>query len=344
MFRTLIKLGTLKKIKNDNKIINENLRFLKGQFKSPIDKMIVDFYLSEKKTSLIYILKFYIYDDFLKRSSGIKAVLAHSENTSSGKIIIDAARNNTVKGIGIQHGAISKKNIAYNFSKKEHAYFCIPDKTLIWGENTKDTLIKYGNYKEENLLITGQIRSDSIQYFKNTKKENTSTACYFSQPQPNQIERKLAAEEIIKAAKKNKDIKLIIKLHPNETEEFYQKIIKKHNAKNVVIANNDKSLYQILALVNLAITCYSTVGMEAILFELPILIFDSQSADKSEYLKNDIGYHCKNENDINYYFDELKKGKLKPKKSNQIYAQQNFYKIDGKASERTIDFLRKLNP
>jgi hypothetical protein len=342
-FLFLLKPKHYKLVKTEVNDLQQNISSLYLLLRKPEERMIVDMYLNERNANILYLSKFYTYVNFFSKARNIKAVLSYSENTSTGKIILDAARNEKITTLGVQHGTISKKNIAYNFSKQEHKHNAIADYILIWGNNALNNLIKYGNYKNENCYITGQIRTDSLHYYKENKNPDINTICFFSQPQPDQDERYLAAESIILATKKYQNLNLLIKLHPAESDNLYLDLIEKHHAKNITIIKKEKSLYEVLASVSVAITCYSTVGLEALLFDIPLIVFDSKTIDKSQYIKNKIAYHCKNTEDLIIYLEKISTNNLKIKEGSEKFIHKSFYKIDGKVSDRTIDFLNKID-
>lgn len=344
IFLLLLKPLKLKKAKSENEAVQNNLKKIYKNLSSPVERMIVDFFLNEHKLSFLYLLKFYAYSNFFKNANGIKSVLAYSENTSSGKVILDAAKKEDIVTIGVQHGIINEKNIAYNFSDIEHDFHCIPDYTFVWGENAKKKLIEFGNYTSSKCVVTGQIRSDSIHFYKERRSRDDEkfNLCFFTQPQPNEAERKFAASEIIKAASEFAQCNLLLKVHPAEDSSLYLDLINKLNLTNVKILDGKTSLYKVLSTIELAITCYSTVGQEALLFDLPLVIFDSNSADKGQYLKNKVGYHCKNSEEVKSVIKKLVSSQLEPNFYDEVYSRNSFRAIDGKSSQRCMDFLRGL--
>lgn len=342
LFRLLLSPKLLFKIKKDFKNLASQIVFLEKQLKDPADIMILDFYKNSQKTSLFYMLKYYSYYNFLSKLKNTKAAINYSENTSSGKIFLDAARAKKLITYGVQHGSINQQNIAYNFTLNEQNYGATPNYTFIWGKESEEVLLDKGKYTKKQLLTTGQLRSDAINYYKNKDKELRNAIGFFTQPQFDEKERKLSAECLIKAAIDNKDISLFIKIHPREKQKLYLDLIKKYKPKNVEIYENDKSLYSILSEINYAITCFSTVGIEALLFDLPLIIFDSQMTDKAEYIKNDVAYLVRNQKEVDKIFVDIINNKINVKPNSKRYIKNNYFNIDGKVSERTINYLESI--
>lgn len=342
LFRLLFSPKLLFKIKNEFKNIASQIVFLEEQINDSVDIMILDFFKSSQKTSLFYMLKYYSYYNLFSKLKTTKSAINHSENTSSGKIFLDAARANQIITFGVQHGSINQQNIAYNFTQNEQNYGATPNYTFIWGQESEEVLLNKGKYTKKQLLTTGQLRSDAINFYKSKDKEFRNAICFFTQPQFDEKERKSAAECLIKAATNNKDISLFIKIHPSEKPNLYLDLIRKYKPKNVEIYENDKSLYSVLSEINYAVTCYSTVGIEALLFDLPLIIFDSQMTDKAEYIKNDVAYLVRNQKEVDQIFEDIINNKISIKPKSKKYIENNYFSIDGKVSERTINFLESI--
>lgn len=342
LFRLLFSPKLLFKIKNEFKNIASQIVFLEEQINDSVDIMILDFFKSSQKTSLFYMLKYYSYYNLFSKLKTTKSAINHSENTSSGKIFLDAARANQIITFGVQHGSINQQNIAYNFTQNEQNYGATPNYTFIWGQESEEVLLNKGKYTKKQLLTTGQLRSDAINFYKSKDKEFRNAICFFTQPQFDEKERKSSAECLIKAATNNKDISLFIKIHPSEKPNLYLDLIRKYKPKNVEIYENDKSLYSVLSEINYAVTCYSTVGIEALLFDLPLIIFDSQMTDKAEYIKNDVAYLVRNQKEVDQIFEDIINNKISIKPKSKKYIENNYFSIDGKVSERTINFLESI--
>ena len=91
------------------------------------------------------------------------------------------------------------------------------------------------------------------------------------------------------------------------------------------------------------ITYFSTVGTEAVYFYKPLIILDHLKQDIQNYHKENVAFQATNSNELKNYINKILSDDLKI----NVKAYQNFinkyaYKIDGKVSERCLNFIKNL--
>lgn len=135
---------------------------------------------------------------------------------------------------------------------------------------------KKAGISEKHIVITGQpaieatLKVDSnvidrkkVEFGLNDKYKHC--VVFFSQ---NGIDQTLFYEELNRAAKKMKNVLFVIKLHPNQSPLEYDN----RYEENVKICNDTAAIY--LNIADLAITTFSTTGLEAALLGKPLLVID----------------------------------------------------------------------
>lgn len=314
-------------------------------------KQILREFIALNSTSLFYLFKFFCYQKFFKKNK-FASILTTDENSPNFKIILDAAKQSGVFTVGYQHGSIHELHPAYRYSKADLDQAPMPDLTLTWGNKWNKLLVDKGNYLPEKVRIVGQIRTDIIKHLEQNHaitKESVfeeigekKIVLFATQPQRDSLLRLKAAEDVVLACKKLKGNTphLVFKLHPRENDpEFYMHIADKHQFENFTISR-EEDLYILLKISNLVITCFSTVGTEALYFNKPLIILDHLKQDLLSYYKDSVAFQATNVEELAFYMNELLAGKLAiDQQVLKEYLHESTYKIDGMTSERVWDSL-----
>jgi CDP-glycerol glycerophosphotransferase (TagB/SpsB family) len=348
------------KIRNQRKLIQQQLvksyNLIQSVKLSPEEVMIIKYLKLYHKVSSYYILKYLAYQKFFSKHK-IKTISTIDENSAIIKTILDAAKSQNIKTIGIQHGNIHELHPAYMFTKTDYKNKVMSDFTLLWGKYYKSLLIEKGNYPEESLIIAGQIRTDIIpalnsnnlsaisQDLKIKIQNSKHTILFASQPQRDIELRHKAAYDVFTSVKDNPEILLIIKLHPNELNDvdYYKKIATEAGCSNFFIIYYI-DLYLLLSISDIVITCFSTVGSEAVYFNKPFIVLDHLNQDIQRFHESGVAFQATNADELKDYIFKILSGKLNINKEAYDKFVENYaYKIDGKVSERCIEFIKSLN-
>lgn len=281
-----------------------------------------------------------------------KVICLMSEQGAFGRWIVGLARLNHIKVVGVQDGWWSPGSFQYMHKESQvskegsvKSPFCpIPDKTAVFGQNYKESLIKNANYKEEWVKVTGNVKYDFIpkikeQYNKRDilKELNIKTKkkilLFSSQPLVTE-QNKQALDIVLKCLKNNPDYYLILKLHPtNPTKNAYKKAIEDSNLKEIKIVGGCDIL-KLISCADVVISELSTILTEAILMNKPAIVIKDDfegilpAADNAE----DLNRLLKNISSI--------EKNLKEKRADFIF--KNLYKIDGKASNRIAKLIEEI--
>lgn len=348
LLRGLMSRSVKKQLKSFDNQLAGKYKPIKSGLTNPVDLMIIDFIKSLHASSKLYLFKYLAYKKFLSHHH-FKSISTIDENSPRIKSILDAAKMNGMKTIGIQHGTIHDLHPAYMFTKQDAERKLMPDFTMVWGENWKKLLTEKGNYHSGSLMITGQIRTDIISSLQNHKHnnsisvpENSRVILFASQPQQDPELRQKSALDVFTAVKKIKDVHLVIKLHPAEFNDFdyYHELARKSGCTNYqVVLQVD--LYLLISISDIVITCFSTVGAETAYFSKPLIILDHLKQDIQKYHREGIAFLATNSEELYDYILKIIGKKLSfDAVSNQNYIQRFAYKVDGQVSERIISFIK----
>lgn len=343
LFFGLLSPRIYKKYRQANRFLKTKYSELENQIHDPIEKDIIRSYKNQHTSSLYFVFRYLCYLEFFKKRK-IKAVAGIDENSPLVKTIFDAAKARSIRTIGIQHGNIHDLHPAYLYTENDSAKKVYPDKTFIWGAYWKELLSEKGNYQNDTLIITGQIRTDIIQVLNKSQlkifNNDRKNIVFASQPQRDPYLRYRAAEDVFTAMKNlGGDYCLQLKMHPGEAgdEDYYRNIAKKAGCNNFEIVGGF-DLYQVIASCDVLITCFSTVGTETVYFRKPLIVLDHLRQDVQRYHREGVAVQATNAGKLEKYISDFCTGKLKiDEKAYSAFIGRYAYRIDGKVSERCVE-------
>jgi hypothetical protein len=305
---------------------------------------------SLNQSSGFYILKYLCFQRYFKKYS-FRSISAIDENSPATKCILDAARSQSIKSVGIQHGNIGNAQPAYLYTEKDRINRVMADMTIVWGNYWSDFLIEQANYPADSIKIAGQMRSDLIPVMLSRSKtfrqryDDTSFIVLFaSQPIADVNYRFQVAYDIYKCLSNYPQVKLIQKLHPGERHDvdYYNDIAKKAGNQKVEI-HYDIDLYEVLTVSDLVITAFSTVGSEAVYFGKPLIIFDPLKEDLLKYVQESVAFQATDLESLNHLVSGLLDGSLTADKEKyELFIRKYAYSIDGEATTRTINLIQDI--
>lgn len=334
-----------KKVKKENDTLLIHLENIENQSLDVEYQYFVKDIRRNLKMTNFFIKRFYAYRGFFRKAN-IKAVFTTDENSPFARSILDAAKAEGVKTVGIQHGTLHELHPAYRYTKAQVDAGVLPDFTLVWGEFWKEFLIDYGNYPKDSLYITGQIRTDVIPNLKKQQKKlnYNKLVVFASQPQRDPLLRRRAAEDVFKACKTIPDVHLAVKLHPNEyeDEQYYRDIASQIGIENFSI-EKQLDLYELIGSCDVLITCFSTVGTETVYFKKPLIILDHLKQDIMRYIEKGVGVQATDDITLKKHVQAFLDGERKiNRQAYDDFIRDYAYKIDGKAAKRTLEFFKTL--
>lgn len=290
----------------------------------------------------------------------IDATICIDENGHS-RFLVFASRLRNIRSIGVQHGIIYRHHPSYNYSradlfKYKNKIDCIlPDKTAVFGNHFKNLLLKCGNYRPEQIEITGQPRTDI--YIENEKKYSRKRLCKSLRIDPNKKiivfaprlwkqspESKVALNEIVNSLRGIKDAALIIKVHHVDDNSFYHEFLSGSGYNAVVTKETD--LYTLLYCSDLVISISSTVMLDALIMGKPVIQLNLlENYDFFEGLEGKVFEKVTDKKDLPEAVKRVlynKKLFKKTEKQRKKFISEYYYKVDGKSTERFIGVMDGL--
>ena len=238
------------------------------------------------------------------------------------------------------------------YSKKDIHRKPFPEYNILWGKYWKEILNENGNYPLDSLILAGQIRTDIIpKLIENSQNDpdinplEKKIIMFASQFQRDESLREKAALDLFSAVKHFPEYLLIIKLHPSEKNEFeyYHKLAKIAGCSNYKILYY-YDLYKLISLSRIVVTCFSTVGTEAVYFYKPLIIIDHLKQDIQNYKKAGVAFQATNEYEIKNFIELLDSNQISIDKTKyDEFISQYAYKIDGNVSKRIIQIIKSYS-
>ena len=225
--------------------------------------------------------------------NNVKTIILRKEFHSVSRVTKAAIRNKKIKIIGIQHGAVNEQYYQYYLSSQEtglttksphlHSdyikYMPVPNFVFLFGNSSKEFLMRYKGYPCKRLIVTGPTRQyESVRI---NKTINQNTIYNIKQNLNLCLDRKLLLlctgtlylESVImftlnavKYSKSNPYI--LIKFHQSLSDNirFYLKR-KLLQYSDCLVVENDIS--DLLMIANCVISQPSTVAYESVLYKKP---------------------------------------------------------------------------
>lgn len=239
-------------------------------------------------------------------------------------------------------------------------------KIAVWGNFSREYFLKTGT-SPEKIIVTGQPRFDKI-LITNWQKETSSFfkkyslnedyryIIFLSQP----IEEfglstiKQKEEAIVKTIHSiqsinrnyNSNFHLIIKLHRGENLLKIKNLVSKTDTNKECEVLQDVDLYPLLFKSELAITFLSTTGLEALLFDKPLITLNFTSYPENfDYAKKGVAIGISNLQDLKSAIVEAifnNQTKKRLSKLRKEYLLNHIHALDGKSTMRVVELIKKM--
>ncbi|MBN2421608.1 hypothetical protein JXB41_00150 [Candidatus Woesearchaeota archaeon] len=306
--------------------------------------------LFSKQILFIYLLYYYTIKDIIKKEQ-LDLVLVVSGLQE--RCAVAAAHSSGIPSLFLVH--------AYNLTGINFEFFP-SSKIAVWGPNDKKRLIKYSEWKPENIFVTGSFINERICNYikKKEKKKGKKKILILSSPL---VQFKVLPKEkfekylfyLFSNLKEFPDSEIIIKTHPLEKDiSLHKKIIKKIGIKNIrfrfgsLSNKNADILYNSILESDLVISFGSTALIEAMILNRPCILLKFESGENLfENMFDGISsiFIVKHGDKLNelikkMLFDENFRESINEKRKNETY--EYCYKTDGKANDRLIKAINSI--
>ena len=284
-----------------------------------------------------------------------KIVVVNSEFDFYGKGLMAAARKKDVKSVALKFGEVVEEG----FCDVTPNIDILPDYKCVDSQKTKDSLVKKFSYPKDRILIVGEPRYDALVrndwnregFFKELGlKSGLKTISIIDEGWRMRECQHKAIKVIAGLMKRQNDIQMIIKVHPSEKKrmvKFYWGILKNFDSdvrKRVRIIK-DFNTSKILFFSNIVVTVFSTVAMEAIISNKPLILinFDREHIELFPFKEAGGALTAYEEEEFMKYIKMMVSNSEldeKLRKGRAITASRYFLKNDGLASKRVVDLIK----
>ncbi len=340
----------INEIKNLSKRFNSEFLELKFEginlfsiFENRIDKTFL---------KIEHLIQYLEWADKIMQKFPINILISMEDVTPLKRSIFRLFKIKNLPSLIIQHGMVSRDMAGFLVMPLESR------NQAVWGENSLKWHVERGNTSQ---VITGNPSYDKINNYKrNFNKENVchnlgidlkKKVILITTERFSGITSKYTVEyeerfirNIIKSLKHFKSEQKIVKLHP-AYQNKYNKIIKKiANEERVDLLIFKDSLWDLILVADVLITYTSTTGLEAMLFDKPVISLglDDAKSDVDEYISKVAAIGVYNLDELVIALNEVLYGdkipqQISQKRKSLIY--DSAYLQDGKATERVVNLI-----
>jgi UDP-N-acetylglucosamine 2-epimerase len=242
------------------------------------------------------------------------------------------------------------------------------DYSAVMDDHARTILKKHSSLPAEHFVVTGLTRWDTIVQMLAEVQHNRAAivsrirqqlalhaderlVVFATQPIGLEYMRRLL-HVIIEALTHSPEIRLVIKLHPKEADlvPFYEDVLDGCSLlphRPLIVA--DVHLHGLLAASDLVLTASSNVGLEAAVLDRHVLVVNlSDAPDPVNFVKNGIAWGAYSKAEVEQHIARLLNDPTAGEQlraSRQAYFRTNPQLIDGNATGRVVELLRRLaNP
>ena len=281
------------------------------------------------------------------------------------RTLVIAAKLENIPTLAIQHGIVHPLHKSHRYTKDEIApdggvespYCPIPDKTVVYGPYYKEILTKISAYPLNSVAVTGQPRYDILYHADKIYSKEEFLRKYNISPNHkvilwttqchdlSDVENIKNFKCVFRAMQQLKDVVLIIKQHPGDTERYTKAIMKhlKNYKINAIITPKSSDTYEQIYICDLMIARHSTTAMEAVALNKPIIVLNlSGEPDPVEYVKEGVAIGVYKEVELKLAIEKLLKDDSELVRNRKDYIRKYLYKIDGNATERVAKVVDEM--
>jgi len=206
-------------------------------------------------------------------------VLIQSESGNTEQIILSLSKKLNIPVILLQHGFLKSSKGGFKFNQFTKSIIDKSDYFIVWGHDIIDNLKNHG-VNSKNIHALGSFMHDELFQIKNYNEQKKHLLLITEGPiwvdvrdyKIDELERYKKSLIHIFQTTKNLNKKLIVKLHPYETDHDEKNIAKKIDPKiSVKKTQNLQSLIDSSELVISLGTSISTAVIDAIIMNKPVI-------------------------------------------------------------------------
>jgi hypothetical protein len=340
-------------------------RFVRGKYRKAVNDFLSRVGLEEFKRRLEKELCMFI---SLKAPAVIDSHLRVLKAISPSTALVLDERNFRIESLGllaerlnistvnVQHGIIHDTPL---WSRFPYSKFCV------FGEAYKNILVKHGT-EERKIEVTGDPRLDEPLKRKYPNREETLAkllkdkdisvskddvlilfAAQYSERRFSDTLLYKTLKSLLEAISPYENVGLIIKLHPlgeGREEGYFEALKEVKGVKAILVRKFD--LYELLSLVDLVALHTSTVGFEAIALGKKVFVINlTGGPDEAPYALEKVGIGAYSSQEVKEKIEKFMRGEYSDFPSQSDYdsfIRKYFYKLDGEASNRIAEVIKRV--
>lgn len=283
---------------------------------------------------------------------GVRALLLTDEN-GAGHGMKMAAAAAGIPVVAVQHGCIHGDHLNYIFPR-ETAPEAVPlaTRTCLYGEHERALLLQHSCYREESLVVTGQVQNDARTIgLRPWGQRGETGAALRARTLPSENHRlllltsqdllhQLAAERLLPRLKDAPpEWHLVIRPHPRENGPHWTHYLQEHGITHRATIAAEGSLEDWLDACDVHASVSSTVLSEAVLWGRPNIVLGLDAV--GDWLGV---VHAGLANDLSkmYSLEEALTPAPDIEARRQHYISHHFHTLDGQAGPRIAETILGL--
>lgn len=282
------------------------------------------------------------------RQNRVSSLLLTSDAHHGSRLLTMVANQLNIPSCVIQHGA----------TVDEQGYIPLyATRFAAWGELSKIWLEEKG-VSRERIVVTGSPRIDKlisvptdIEGFKAEYNipQDSLTILWAMDPIL-QLYNVDILSQLLSIVSITPWLHLLIRPHPSMNQlSWIHEMILSGPKKQIILLTAEKDLYQVLKASDSVIIQESTVGLEAMLFNKPVIVFlpNKRINHVNRIYPTETIFLAETANQLyqivnELYINKMLRGTDTHSKEVEKFVQQYFYQLDGKSSQRVAEVLTEL--
>ena len=180
------------------------------------------------------------------------------------------------------------------------------DLWFTFGKTHRNFMVDTIGIPPNKIEITGQPRYQDLKDFKNRFSQNDSASILKIPKEFNRyilfdfnefVRGYISVQEqmtvlmgLIRFVQKHKEVALIIKPHPNAKLKSLSEILRIYKAQNIILIDKSMLPYHAINSANIVITAFSTIGIEAMILEKPVLSVNFENEKRWKVFDDAVDY------------------------------------------------------
>jgi hypothetical protein len=314
-------------------------------------KNCIDYYLS--LPVLEHLLCFHASRSILEKIRPDYVLLSGEWGPYSLSLIIEA-NHSSISVDALQHGFTSKAVFTNHLSSAVNLRIDdgpspLANYFLLYGDFYKNLLNKYSKIPEQRCKVLGSPRFDNytksslsrVNIRKNLMGNVNKFVILISVANVQNGYKYETLKQILSSLKEIKDLCIVVKLHPEESEKIDEYKMVAYSLGMSVIFKTGYGLWDLLVGSDLFITEFSTAVLESAIAEVETILIDFHSIGYAKHYDNHpflVEINCGR--DLASYI-KSRIGYTKENIASVDFIKSHLYKTDGLSTKRLISFIEK---